>query len=254
MNALRGLVALAILAGGFFSLYEVVDAPQSGAFEPVFVRGTGHRVALTFDDGPTPGVTPLVLDALERAHVTATFFVVGRAVRAHPELVRRMARDGFAIESHSDTHAHLNALPPPALAAELDRSIAAIVDASGRRPRWLRPPFGARDAAVLDAARARGLRVVTWGPNLLDGGDTLHFPAPAGALRAQARRLVARVHDGDVVLLHDGERGTGRTGERAWEAGVTPYLVEALRARGFAFVSLDTLAQGSGLQTPPPGS
>ena len=237
MNALRALAALAIVSGGFFALYEVIEAPQSGAFEPVFVRGAGHRVALTFDDGPTPGVTDRVLAQLERAHATATFFVVGRAVRAHPELVQRMVRDGFAVESHSDTHAHLNALAPSALAAELDRSIAAIERAGAPAPHWLRPPFGARDAAVIGAAQARGLRIVTWGPALLGEPQS-------SDLRAQAQALAARVHDGDVVLLHDGERGTGRRGERTWEADVTPHLVEALRARGFALVTLDRLAQG----------
>ena len=237
MKLLRGLAALAILCAGFFALYEVVEAPQSGAFEPVFVRGTGHRVALTFDDGPTPGITDSVLGDLERAHASATFFVVGRAVRAHPELVRRMARDGFAVESHSDTHAHLNALDARALGDELDRSISAIESAGAPPPHWLRPPFGARDAAVIGAAQARGLRVVTWGPALL--GE----PQSADA-RAQAERLASRVRDGDIVLVHDGERGTGRIGERSWEAGVTPYLVGALRARGFALVTLDQLANG----------
>ena len=199
-------------------------------------RGDAHGVALTFDDGPTPGLTGALLTALERARVPATFFVVGAAVRRDPDAVRRMVVDGDEVENHTDTHPHLNVLPPAALAAEIDRAQATIASTAGSAPRFLRPPFGARNAATIEAARRRGLRVVLWtvmGPDarLTSAADRARYAAV----------LAARIGDGNIVLLHDGDRGRGDDGELAFQARIVPDLIAALRARGLRPVRLDAL-------------
>jgi peptidoglycan/xylan/chitin deacetylase (PgdA/CDA1 family) len=233
--ALRAALAAALLGGGFFGWYELVESPRSGAFEPVVTHGSGHVVALTFDDGPTRGITDRVLDVLERERVPATFFVVGRAARREPALLRRMAADGDEIENHSDTHPHLNALlTRSALDAELAGADDAIVAATGRHARYLRPPFGARNAAVLDAARRRGLRVVLWSAML----DETAAATDPGVL---AERLLRQAGDGAIVVLHDGHRGRDDGAERAYEAGLTGRVVTALKARGYRFVTVDQL-------------
>lgn len=235
MRLLRAAGALALLVAGFFALYELVESPRSGAFEPVFVRGGGHRVALTFDDGPTRGITDRLLTVLERERVPATFFVVGRAARREPALLRRMAADGDEIEDHSEAHVHLNVLPPAALDAQIARADDAIAAATGRHARWLRPPFGARNAAVIAAARRRGMRVVLWSAMLND-------TAPDAPRDRLARALLAQVGDGAIVVLHDGDQGRDDAGERAYEASLAPRIIAALRAHGYRFVTLDRLA------------
>jgi peptidoglycan-N-acetylglucosamine deacetylase len=235
VTALRVLAALALLAAGSFALYELVESPRSGAFEPVVTHGNGHAVALTYDDGPTRGVTDRVLDVLERERVPATFFVVGRAARREPALLRRMRADGDEIENHSDSHAHLNVLlTARALDAQIERANDAIAAAAGTRAHWLRPPFGARDAAVLDAARRHGLRVVLW-------SAMLDETSPAAAPGPLARALLRDVRDGAIVVLHDGDQGRGDAGGRAYEAALTPRVIAALRAQGYRFVTLDGL-------------
>ncbi|HEV2738635.1 MAG TPA: polysaccharide deacetylase family protein [Candidatus Elarobacter sp.] len=235
MSPLRVLAGLALLAAGSFGLYELIESPRSGAFEPVVTHGDGHVVALTFDDGPTRGVTDRVLDVLEREHVPATFFVVGRAARREPALLRRMRADGDEIENHSDSHAHLNAIfSARALDAELANADDAIAAATGGHAHWLRPPFGARNAAVLDAARRHGLRVALW-------SAMLDETSPSAAPDALAEELVTHVGDGAIVVLHDGDQGRGDATERAYEAALTPRVIAALRARGFRFVTLDGL-------------
>lgn len=235
VSPLRVLAALALLAAGSFGLYELIESPRSGAFEPVFAHGAGHVVALTYDDGPTRGVTDRVLDVLEREGVPATFFVVGLAARREPALLRRMHADGDEVENHSDSHAHLNAIfSASALDAELANAGDAIAAATGRPARWLRPPFGARNAAVLDAARRHGLRVALWSAML----DETSPDAAPGAL---AEKLLRQVDDGAILVLHDGDQGRGDAGERSYEAALTPRVIAALRARGYRFVTLDQL-------------
>ncbi len=237
MTPLRVLASIALLAGGFFGLYELIESPRTGAFAPVVTHGSGRVVALTFDDGPTRGVTDRLLGVLERERVPATFFVVGRAARREPALLRRMAADGDEIENHSDTHAHLNALlARGALDAEIANADAAIAAATGRRTSWLRPPFGARDAAVLDAARRHGKRVVLWSAML----DETSPNAPPDVL---VERLLRQTGDGAIVVLHDGDQGRAGPGGRSYEAALAPLIIAALRARGYRFVTLAELTR-----------
>lgn len=237
MRVLRLFAAVGLLCAGFFALYETIESPRSDAFEPVVTHGGGHVVALTFDDGPTRGVTDRVLDELERARVPATFFVVGRAVRREPVLLRRMAADGDEVENHSDTHAHLDALLPPALDREIARTDDAVWAATGRHTAYLRPPFGARDAAVIEAARAHGMRIVLWTAML----DETSPRVPPDML---VQRLLRRVRDGAIVVLHDGDQGRDDRGERTYEARLTPRVIAALRDRGYGFVTIDRLIRG----------
>lgn len=236
MRLLRAAGALLFLVVATFVLYERVESPRSGAFAPVLVHGSGHAVALTFDDGPTHGITDRLLSVLERERVPATFFVVGRAARREPALLRRMARDGDEIENHSEDHGHLNALlTRAALDAELARPDAAVYAATGRHTAFLRPPFGARDAAVIDAARRHGMRVVTWSAMI----DDTARPMPR---RWYVDDLLRQVGDGAIIVLHDGHRGLDDVGERSYEASLAPDVIAALRARGYRFVTLEDLA------------
>lgn len=235
MSALRVLAALALLAAGGFGWYELVESPRTGAFQPVFTHGRGHLVALTFDDGPTRGVTDRLLDVLERERVPATFFVVGTAARREPALLRRMAVDGDEIEDHTQTHVHLNVLVPTAIDAQIAGAGDAIAAATGRRAHWLRPPFGARNAAVIDAAARAGMRVVLW-------SAMLDETSPQADRALLAQRLLDQVRDGAIVVLHDGDQGRDDGGERVYEASLAPLVIAALRARGYRFVTLDELA------------
>lgn len=236
MNALLRLGAAAAVAGaGFFALYEAIEAPASQIFGRTLVHGSGHVVALTFDDGPNARTTPQLLDVLEREHVRATFFVVGRAVLRDPELIRRMLRDGDEIGNHTQTHAHLNfLLTQRAIGSEIDAAQSAIVAAGGRPARYLRPPFGARDFAALDAARRRGLRVVMWTAMLGDEPPNV----PSGEL---ARQLLDQIRDGAIVVMHDGDQGRPGRGGRTYESAAASIVIGRLRALGYRFVTISEM-------------
>jgi len=237
-RATRVIAALALAGVGLFALYEFVEQPWSQAIGPTLVHGHGHTVALTFDDGPNPYITPAVLTALEQAHVHATFFVVGRAARAHPNLLKRMQADGDEIENHTEAHNHLNTLwSRAAINKEIDGAQSAIIAATGTTPHYLRPPFGARNRASIDAANARGLTVVTWTAMLGDTAENDITP------ESTVNKLLATIRDGAIIVLHDGDQGRDTQAGRTYEAKATELLIKKLKAQNYRFATIAELAQ-----------
>ena len=236
-------IALAAVAG--FEAYEKLEDPGSQTFGATVVRGatTLPEVALTFDDGPNPPYTDRILDVLRDERVPATFFLVGRAVVAYPDVVRRIAREGHAIGNHTWDHGHLIVETRASVRRELTRTSDAIERAAGVRPTLMRPPFGARDYAVLGVARALGYQTVMWSVPLPRDWDR-----PGDA--AIARRVVDNVTDGSIIVLHDGNRGIvcGRAThvaaavcDRGQDVAATREIVDTLRGRGYRFVTIPRL-------------
>lgn len=188
------------------------------------------RVALTFDDGPDPEVTPAVLDLLDRQGARATFFCIGRKVDAHPGLAAEVIRRGHAVENHTYGHPHTFGFHTRArMQSEIARAQDSVERATGRRPAFFRAPVGIRNP-FLDPVLARmGLSLVSWSRR---GLDTVRRDAAA-----VARRLVGRVAAGDILLLHDGSSARAEGG-RPVVLEVLPRVLEALAARGLVSVPL----------------
>ncbi len=226
-----GRVRLAFLALWGAAQMVVLSAllrPRSRLFgQNLWVSMHQSAVALTFDDGPHPVDTPRLLDELERCGARATFFFVGVKARAHPDLVRRAARAGHEVASHSDTHPWWFSLAPPArVRHEVRASVATLEDLTGRRPRYFRPPMGHKNLFLSDVLRDEGLTLVTWSARAF---DTL--TREAGTIR---RRLAGRAGGGSILLLHEGAGGGA--------ARALPGLIADLRARGLKPVRLQDLA------------
>ena len=188
------------------------------------------EVALTFDDGPDPDVTPAVLDLLDRYEAQASFFCIGAAARAHPDLVREIARRGHAVENHSDRHPNgFAALPSGGLRREIETAQATLAELAGTPPRYFRAPMGLRSPLLQPLLAARGLRLASWTRRALDG----MFADPAAAGGRLRRGLAA----GDILLLHDGR--AARTAQRQPVVlAVLPALLRALTAHGLRSVTL----------------
>lgn len=207
--------------------------PRSRSLGPNLRRlpetGTAS-VALTFDDGPDPEVTPRVLDLLERHGARASFFCIGERVERHPDLAAEIARRGHRIENH--THRHLNRfamLAPGGIAREIDRAQEAIAAATGRAPELFRPPAGIRSPLLEPALAKRGLWLASWTRR---GYDTVR-----GHPERVYRALVRDLAPGDVLLLHDGRAARTAAGEPVVLA-VLPRLLDRLAADGLAAVPL----------------
>jgi peptidoglycan-N-acetylglucosamine deacetylase len=206
------------------------------------VRGvrTAERVAaLTFDDGPHPEWTPRLLDILAARGAKATFFVVGEAVRAHPELTARIRDEGHALGNHTWDHRSLPTLGRRERRAQLERCREALAPYGGDA-RLFRPPFGDQTLASLLTARRLGYTVVTWSHA---AGDWL--PRSAADLQADLARKLA---PGVIILLHDALYRTPDPGSSDRSA-VLGAVAGLLAARpDYAFVTVPTLLGGATLK------
>lgn len=192
------------------------------------VRTSERLVALTFDDGPLPQWTPMVLDTLDRYEVPATFFLVGTRAREHAALLRgRLGR--HEVGNHSWAHHDLARLDARAAYDDLRRSHDTITEVTGSSPRLIRPPWGHLGGAALYAAARLNYRLVLWTLQMVEG----QFPHdPAG----HARRIVADVQPGTILLGHD----VG-TDQRLVALRGLPDMIKGLRDRGYTFVTVSQL-------------
>ncbi|MEH1168759.1 polysaccharide deacetylase family protein [Micromonospora sp. CPCC 205539] len=210
----------------------VGSGPQdagSGELAVVWSAPTAQRlVALTFDDGPAPQWTPMVLDTLAQHRVPATFFLVGAQARRHADVIRDRLT-GHEVGNHSWAHRDLARLNAAEAYDDLSRSHDAIADVTGRPPRLIRPPYGHLGGSVLHAAARLDCRLVLWSLQMVERD----FPDdPAG----HARRIVADVRPGTILLGHDvGAR------RRLVALHGLPDIIDGLRARGYTFVTASAL-------------
>ena len=217
--------------------------PGSQLFGRTLIAGDDPaEVALTYDDGPNEPATEALLDELARAGVHAAFFVIGRFVREHPELVRAVHAAGHIVGNHTDTHPWLIRESGARIREELRGCNAAIEDATGAPVRFFRPPHGARRPAVLRASRELGLTVVQWnvmGYDWQQGGqDTIVRHVQRGLRRAR------RSGRGANIVLHDGW-DVAFGGDRQATVKATSTLLNSLPKQGYRFVTLEDWVSAS---------
>ncbi len=182
-------------------------------------------VALTFDDGPKPGVTEPLLDVLTREGVTATFFVIGRHTTAFPALTHKLAAAGMQIENHTYTHPNMTVLPARSIAQELMKTEASVMDATGRPMKYFRPPGGNLNPEVSRIAAAWGLAACMW---------TVDAEAyENGSPDRLVEFVVQRASPGAIILLHNGRMTT---------VEALPKIIRELRRKGYRFVTIDEMA------------
>jgi peptidoglycan/xylan/chitin deacetylase (PgdA/CDA1 family) len=206
---------------------------NSPLFGPALGRIAGDRkvVALTFDDGPNPEATPLILDTLAEKGVRATFFVLGSHAERWPGLVRRMSQEGHQLGNHGYFHRKLQFKSPFYVSRDIRLGIRAITRAGGPAPRHFRAPHGFRSPWTTPIARLYGERTVGWSLGVWDsdrpGVDEI------------VKRTVEGVSPGSIVLLHDGD-GYNPDGNRLQTAEALPLIIDRLREQGYEFATLPT--------------
>jgi len=236
-------LALFAALGGY---YLVPFVAMQLASVGVYRRGSGLKpeVALTFDDGPDPDVTPQILDALEAAGARGTFFVLGEQVRKHPELVRQMLERGHELGVHGDTHRAAWLRTPWDTLQDMRKGLQALLEVTGFRPRlgengtyrasprFFRPAHGVYTAATWLGLRQTGLEAAGW---TIEAHDWHAQFTPDDVLE----RILSALEPGGVVVMHDASLGAKNCVQ------VLPRLLEQMKKRGY---TAKTLSEMHGLR------
>jgi peptidoglycan/xylan/chitin deacetylase (PgdA/CDA1 family) len=230
------ILICAICLLSLFGLYVYAwSIPTLQLLGPAIVRGpgNGNRIALTFDDGPCAGYTEQILDILRSHDVKATFFVCGQNVERSPEIFRRVQAEGHTIGNHSYSHPFPFFRRRAFFARQIDLTQEAIEKVTGKRPKFFRPPFGARWLGLHPVLKARGLRLVNWS----DTGYDWKLETE-GIVREALKTL----GPGSIILLHDGRRAyPPERVDRSPTVKALPAILDGAMKAGFTFVSLEEL-------------
>lgn len=219
---------LTCLAAPFF--------PTTGLFLPVVSHGQdkSKKVAITFDDGPDPRTTPILLQLLARHQVQATFFVLGSKVQRHPELIRNILEAGHCIGNHTYSHDPLLMLKPSQkLAQEIDATQAAIAS-HGIQPLAFRPPAGIVNPKLGPLLQKRNMFCLLYSCRGLDLGNR--------RVQGLAGKILNRIQAGDIVLLHDSAPESLNFNLEQWLTQIEE-LLQGLSQKGFRVRPLQEMIQ-----------
>lgn len=179
------------------------------------------EVALTFDDGPSPKYTPLLLDGLKERNVRATFFLLGKNVKENQELVQRMQAEGHLLGNHTYNHVQLNKIPETTARQEIFKTNNEIYEATGKYPEYMRPPYGAWKKNMELCVE---MLPVFWDIDTLDWKSQ--------NVDAILKAAGEEPEDGSIILMHD---------EYQTSVEAALLLVDRLKEKGYEFVTVDEL-------------
>jgi peptidoglycan/xylan/chitin deacetylase (PgdA/CDA1 family) len=219
--------ATAAAAGGLYLVGTF--SPKARIFGATAMLPAGTKAfALTFDDGPDPRFTPALSRMLaERGH-RATFFVLGRSVRAHPEVAAAVLEDGHELGCHGDDHQLLAFASPAEIRRQIAATESAVLEATGAPPVPLfRPPHGVRSPWLTPVVERLGYRVCAW--------DGAVFDTAEPGVEAIVARVASVLAPGAVVLLHDGD-GSGHGASRQQTVDAVPAILDAAKDRGLSSI------------------
>jgi peptidoglycan/xylan/chitin deacetylase (PgdA/CDA1 family) len=247
LNPLPIIISAGVATAAGIAAWGAVG-PSAELFGPT-VRHTASAktLALTFDDGPNPAVTPRLLDLFDRYSVRATFFLIGKFVRACPDLVREISARGHTLGNHTETHANLIFQSRAGIRDELGRCRTAISAAThSDPPRWMRPPYGYRSPLLDGVVRRAGMQgIVMWSRICWDWK-----PQPPERLIARlARAARPSGSHGDIIVFHDGDhRALG--GDRQHVVAALEHWLPRWRDAGLEFVTIDSSAVSDSARAP----
>jgi len=242
-----GVSALAAGAAGLAAFSPMRPGSQLVG-SSTWHTGNARKLALTFDDGPNPAITPRLLSLLEKYHAKASFFLVGKYVRESPGLVKELAAQGHVIGNHTETHPNLLFCSARETTEELLRCTEAIQNVTWTQPRWFRPPFGFRNPWLTEIVHRQGMRTAMW---TLIPGDWRVKPSAwliekmkpvADAATENIPKLGQgiKARPGDIICLHDGDYARPNA-DRNHTVSALEYWLPRWRDLGLQFVTMDEI-------------
>ena len=200
---------------------EKPGQPEEGAARQQAAEELPPEIALTFDDGPHPVYTPMLLDGLKERGIKASFFLIGKNIEGREDIVRRMDEEGHLIGNHTYSHVKLTSLSVSDACEELLKTSRLVKSITGHGTEFMRPPFGEWEK-VMECGI--GMFPVLWNVDTRDWTTE--------NVTEITRRGTSGIKDGSMILMHDYY-------ESSVEAALK--IVDTLEARGFVFVTVDEL-------------
>ncbi|MDX2974159.1 polysaccharide deacetylase family protein [Kribbella solani] len=222
-----GVVAIGLVAAGLALAATPRGKTAAATSKPVSsvaaAQAARKYVYLTFDDGPST-YTPQVLKILRAYGARATFFEIGQNVARYPYLTRQVYQQGNSVQNHTWSHPDLRHVSAAVFRSQVQKTDRYIRAQLGYTPICLRPPDGSTNKQVTRRAAALGKKIRLWTI------DTRDWSRPGTSVIV--RRALANVHNGSVILMHDGG------GNRSQTVAALPTILRALKARGFGFTTM----------------
>jgi peptidoglycan-N-acetylglucosamine deacetylase len=205
--------------------------PIHGTNDTLISHGSRQekKIALTFDDGPKPGVSAPLLRILDDYGIRATFFLTGKESLENSDLVFRISNSGHSLANHSYSHPNLTTLSEKEVTKQLKDTNKILSNISGKKTKYFRPPGGKYNQRITNLAKQEGLKTILWDVNAGDYTNRLateHSPI--------AEQVIKQVRPGSIVLLHNGGIKTNKAVKK---------IIQTLEEKGYRFVTLDELLE-----------
>lgn len=186
----------------------------------------GNQIALTFDDGPNPEFTPKVLELLQKYEAKASFFCIGKNVKAHPEILKLIDLQNHTIGNHSFSHSSkIDFNDKKAWLEEINSTDLVIQKTIVKKPNFFRPPFGVATPHLAKAIQETQHKFIGWDVRSFD-------TVPKHTPEKVVDRILKKVRPGSIILLHDHLQNI---------VPILEQLLPALQKRNFKFVTIDEL-------------
>ncbi|QAT40881.1 polysaccharide deacetylase family protein [Clostridium sp. JN-9] len=195
----------------------------------VFINGNTMKkqVALTFDDGIDPVITPDILKILKENNVKASFFVIGSTVIKNSSIVKKAYNDGNLILNHSYSHIELTKAKDQVIKDEIVKTEDAIYSVIGEKPDIIRPPYGEIDDNLIKIETELGYKAsVLWSTDTLDWSQK----EPDNIVN----NVIDNVRPGEIILMHTNE-------DKSATVAALPIIIKKLKAMGYEIVTLDKI-------------
>lgn len=185
-------------------------------------------VALTFDDGPSPYSTNLILDILEKHNVKATFFDLGTCMGENPAISKREESIGCEVETHTYNHSNLNKLSSDNIKNDIEKAVEVYQNTLGHKPKYIRPPYGNANDVV---KQTLNYPLINWDIDTLDWKNK-------DAQSIQDEIFKCSNLDGRIILMHSIYKSTAEAVEQ---------MVPSLLDNGYQLVTIEEMAKYKGI-------
>ena len=218
------LVSWGVVSNGRIELIKMNEETVEASYD---TGGTDaqhqekQKIALTFDDGPHPSGTPVLLDGLAERNVKVTFFVIGENAVKYPKLLTREAEEGHIIGNHTYSHVDLTKMSREMTECELEKTNTAIEEITGKKTEYMRPPYGAWKKEMEENT---GMIAVLWNVDPLDWNTDNETEI--------VNKVVTETEENDIILLHDCYLSSVKAALR---------IIDIMQAKGYEFVTVDEL-------------